>query len=110
MNFFWPVKTTTECTRSGNLAPSSATRIFQLSSELGMAANFAANFATEEAFVHATVCDFVKLWGNGSQAHLRDKRDSQKSLGLDNFCLVSLGLGLDNPPNAQSRGVSVSTT
>ena len=41
---------------------------------------------------------------------IRDQRDSRKSLGLDNFCLVSLGLGLDNPQNAKSRGVSVSTT
>ena len=38
-----------------------------------MAANFdaAANFASEEAFVHATFREFIKLWGNGSQGHLQ---------------------------------------
>ena len=47
---------------------------------------------------------------NKFHIHCRDQRDSRKSLGLDNFCLVSPGLGLDNPQNAKSRGVSVSTT
>jgi hypothetical protein len=41
---------------------------------------------------------------------IRDQRDSQNSLRLDNFCLVSLDLGLDNLQNAQSQGVLVSTT
>ena len=36
-----------------------------------MAAIFDANFPTEEAFVQATFREFVKLWGNGSQAHLQ---------------------------------------
>ena len=42
--------------------------------------------------------------------HSRDQRDSRWSLGLDNFCSVSAGLGLDNHRNSQSRWVSVSTT
>jgi hypothetical protein len=29
------------------------------------------NAVTEEAFVYATLCEFVKLWGNGSQAFLQ---------------------------------------
>ena len=35
-----------------------------------MSANFSANYATEQAFLHATLREFVKLWGNGSQAFL----------------------------------------
>ena len=30
----------------------------------------AANFETEEAIVYATYCEFLKFWGNGSQASL----------------------------------------
>ena len=53
----------------------------------------------------------------------RDWRDSRKSLGIDNFCSVSVGLGLDNPKfsslkesqsrqltNSGSQIISVSTT
>ena len=36
-----------------------------------MADSFYASFATEEAFVHATFREFVKLCGNGSQAHFQ---------------------------------------
>ena len=36
-----------------------------------MASNFAANFPTEESFVRATFCEFVNMWGNGSQAHIQ---------------------------------------
>ena len=52
----------------------------------------------------------------------RDWRDSRKSLGIDNFCSVLVGLGLDNPKfsslkesqsrqlkNSGSQKVSVST-
>jgi hypothetical protein len=31
----------------------------------------AANLVTEEAFVYATLLEFVKLWDNGSQAYLQ---------------------------------------
>ena len=53
---------------------------------------------------------------------LRDYRDSRKRLSIDNFCLVSVGLRLDNPKfsslkesqsrqltNSGSQIVSVST-
>ena len=31
----------------------------------------ATSFATEEAFVNATFCEFLKIWGNGNQAQLQ---------------------------------------
>ena len=37
-------------------------------------------------------------------------QESRQSLGLDNFCPVSISLGLDNHLIFQSRLVSVSTT
>ena len=60
-------------------------------------------------FDKENLCDAMNaVYSAGVQG--RDQQNSRKSLGLDNLCLVSLGLSLDNPKNSQSRGVSVLTT